>query len=152
MAVKLSDNLQFSGSKPDFVRQEYATLADLKAVLPAKMPAMYFGYCIETHKYYVFDKTNESDPITGLWREFTGGSGETIQVTLLPEASSLYEGKCLQYIGETTAEYTHGYFYDCVSSEDPENPGSLVWAWESVSTGSATVATITTADIDALFN
>ena len=73
MAIPFSDNLSISGKYPDITRQEYATLADLKAVKKNRMPEMYFGYCLEDHKWYTFDKQNSEDSVTGYWREFTGG-------------------------------------------------------------------------------
>lgn len=53
---------------------------------------------------------------------FGGNSPET-QVSTLPTASSSYEGKILQYIGNTTQDYTHGYFYECVATGSTEGVG-----------------------------
>ena len=44
---------------------------------------------------------------------------EAIQVSTMPAASSAIVGKVYQYIGETDANYTNGYFYKCNSS-DPD--------------------------------
>ena len=41
----------------------------------------------------------------------TGG-----QIDELPEPSAAYLGNIIQYIGETTADYTRAYFYECVGS------------------------------------
>jgi len=40
--------------------------------------------------------------------------GETIQVDTLPTASADELGNVYQYLGTTTSDYTHGYFYECV--------------------------------------
>jgi len=108
MAIALSDNLSYSGRNADWTRQEYATLADMKSVRDNRMPEMYLGYCLETHSYYYYSKINEVDDTTGRWRSFIGVS--TV-VSEMPAASPDYGGLLVQYIGETTADYTKGYFY-----------------------------------------
>ncbi len=116
MAIGFQDNLDYQGKKPDFTRQEYATLTDMKNVMKGFMPEMYLGYCLETRKWYQYDKSNDTDPILGKWREWSGGSSESIQKTVLPEASEAELGKIYQYIG-ITETYTRGFFYECVSEE-----------------------------------
>ena len=118
MAIPFSDNLAITGTLPDIARQEYATKADLKAVRKNRMPEMYMGYCLEDHKYYVFNKENDNDEVTGYWREFTGGT--TIQVETMPEADETQVGKIYQYIGATDANYTNGYFYICNASGETQ--------------------------------
>ena len=58
MAVVFTSNLDVSGDMPDIIRQQYATLADMKSVVSNMMPSIYLAYCLETHRYYVYDKTN----------------------------------------------------------------------------------------------
>ena len=114
MAIPFSDNLAITGRKPDIVRQEYATLADLLAVRKNKMPEMYLGYCLEDHQWYSFDSRNDADPTTGFWRVFSsGGGGSSIQVTEMPTPVASLAGTILQYVGATTASYDNGYFYKC---------------------------------------
>lgn len=113
MAIPISDNLRLTKPLPDFERQEYATLADLKSVKDARMPQMYFGYCLETRKYYQYDKTFDIDEVTGRWREFSGGTGA--QVTEMPVATESLKDAVLQYVGETDGNYAKGWFYTCVS-------------------------------------
>lgn len=45
-----------------------------------------------------------------------GGSGQTIQVTELPEAVLSEKNKIYQYIGNTTETLTNGFFYKCVEN------------------------------------
>lgn len=116
MAIPFSDNLSISGKYPDITRQEYATLADLKAVKKNRMPEMYFGYCLEDHNWYAFNKQNSEDPVTGYWRVFSSGSGSSIQKAALPEASETELGNIYQYVG-ITGTYTRGFFYECVAEE-----------------------------------
>ena len=35
----------------------------------------------------------------------------------MPEAGEKYNGEVYMYVGETSASYTHGYIYECVSSQ-----------------------------------
>lgn len=46
----------------------------------------------------------------------------SIQVSTMPTASISELGKVYQYIGSTTSEFTHGYFYQC-----DEESGSYSW-------------------------
>lgn len=84
-----------------------------------------------------------------------GGVGNSIkkvktQYTTMPAASSSIVGKIVQYIGSTTAEYTSGYFYECV--EDSENAGSYIWKAKNVqnggSGGSSTIEEDITANVE----
>ena len=45
--------------------------------------------------------------------------GKMTSYSVVPEASADNYGKIIQYVGETTAEYTQGYFYKCVLPENP---------------------------------
>lgn len=53
--------------------------------------------------------------------------GSTIQVSTIPTASADYVGKVYQYIGTTTQDYTHNYFYECVN-----NSGTYSWVQKNV--------------------
>lgn len=89
------------------------------------------GYCV----YYRGEDT--ADYKKG-HTYYCSGSGSTytwtdislkgIQVTVLPTASADELGNIYQYVGVTDTDYTHGYFYKCVS--DGENPAS--YSWEEV--------------------
>ena len=114
MASVWGDNFQYNGKLPDFVRQEYATIAAMKAAKKNQMPEKYIGYCLEDRKWYQYDKANTVDEVLGLWRPF--GSDESIQKAALPEASETELGKIYQYVG-ITGTYTRGFFYECVAEE-----------------------------------
>lgn len=55
---------------------------------------------------------------------------ENIQVSVMPSAISTLDGKIVQYVGATTADYTNAYFYKCI--EDPDNAGTYIWAETAV--------------------
>lgn len=90
--------------------------------------------------------TDEEDPNLWIWCEFAGEGftnitnwdasvptvtyieGEistVIQHNPLPAPAYKYKDKILQYVGETNADYTNGYFYKCI--EDPDNVGTYIW-------------------------
>ena len=48
--------------------------------------------------------------------------GQTIQMDEMPLASAGVVGKIYQYIGDTSVDYKHGYFYECV-----EDNSSYSW-------------------------
>ena len=52
-------------------------------------------------------------------------AGDEFQVETMPTPSADYLGKVYQYLGNTTADYIHSYFYECVS--DGSN-----YAWQNV--------------------
>lgn len=60
------------------------------------------------------DKLDESEDGLLLFNgsEIVGGSN--IQREVLPEQTEEHVGEIYQYIGETTSDYTHGLFYECV--------------------------------------
>ena len=57
------------------------------------------------------------------------------QVSTMPAASASLAGKIYQYTGATTANYTHGYFYECI-----ENSGA--YEWQNVPLGSGNLPDI----------
>lgn len=141
MAIAISDNFKLNKAKPDFERQEYATLSDMAFVRDARMPELYFAYCLETHQMYLYNKQNELDPVLGKWRPFD--AGESIQVEVMPEASEDKLGKVYQYIGITNSLFTQGFFYVCKYVNES-------YLWQYLPTGKV-INPITTSEIDDLF-
>ena len=74
MALSFSDNIGYSGSRNNFERDYYATIADMVAVKKTKMPTMFIAMCGETGKAYIYNKSNEFDETLGLWRELGAGN------------------------------------------------------------------------------
>ena len=155
MAIKIGDNLNYAGVKPDFVRQQYATFEDMLAVRDNPMPPIYLAYCLEDKNFYKYDKDNEVDPVTGKFRLFQSGGGgggtvdtemsdtstnavqnkvikayvdskeNSIQVTEMPEPTSELVGKVVQYIGPDDVEQDFYFGYFYVCDED--EPGVYAW-------------------------
>ena len=61
MALSFSDNIGYSGSRNNFERDYYATIADMVAVKKTRMPTMFIAMCGETGKAYLYNKSNEVD-------------------------------------------------------------------------------------------
>ena len=77
------------------------------------------------------------------------GSGdittEAIQTDTMPTAAVGELGKVYQFIGTTDANYTHGYFYECVS--DGGNPATYSWINVQVQASSGGAPTTATATL-----
>lgn len=66
-----------------------------------------------------------------------------IQYTTMPTASVDNLGSVVQFIGTTSANYTNGYFYKCVS--DGQDPATYSWEEVEVQTTPETVPTVVAA-------
>lgn len=58
----------YEGDLPNFERDQFATLADMKAVVDT-IDEGHMSFCKETKKHYVFQSSNTLDATTGKWRE-----------------------------------------------------------------------------------
>ena len=85
MALSFSDNIGYSGSRNNFERDYYATIADMVAVKKTKMPTMFIAMCGETGKAYLYNKSNEFDETLGLWREIGAGEVNPLKYSLLTQ-------------------------------------------------------------------
>ena len=82
---------------------------------------------LENGYFYECIKDDEL-PNTYLWvqKNIQPDKDTIIQVETMPSAVVATEGRIVQFIGETNAYYTNGYFYKCI--EDTAIPGSYKWA------------------------
>lgn len=58
----------YEGDLPNFERDQFATLADMKQVVDT-IDEGHMSFCKETKKHYVFHSSNSLDATTGKWRE-----------------------------------------------------------------------------------
>ena len=128
MSVPVLDNFSYGGRKPNFERDEFATIALMAAYPESKLPTTFIATVDEDGEIYVYNKNNTVDPVTGKWRLY---SGATTQVESLPEAKAAFKDKIFQYVG-VTGTYTNGYFYQCVESS---TPGTYEWVPKAVQSG-----------------
>lgn len=89
-----------------------------------------YQYVGETGTYtkgYFYECVSDGKPSpTYSWKAVIS-AGDSIQKEELPVASEEELGNIYQYIGETTASFTNGYFYECI-----ENNGSYSWVEKPV--------------------
>lgn len=69
MALNFGDNLNYQGKKPNFLRDQFETLKEMKEFPVTSLDEGHISRCVETGKRYEFLSTNEVDEITGHWRE-----------------------------------------------------------------------------------
>ena len=65
----VNETLENNTMQPNFTRDIFKTIAEMKAVPKKKMPKMLISACLETGKIYVYNKSGEVDETLGLWRE-----------------------------------------------------------------------------------
>ena len=132
MPVSMLDNFNIRKSSPNVERDMFATVEDMRAYNENYLPQVFIATCVEDGCLYIFNKSNEINPITGRWRKFEGG-GDTSQKEVLPTASIAELGNIYQYTGATTADYTKGFFYICTT--DGGDPATYSWENIKVQTG-----------------
>lgn len=67
--IQVADNFNYRGKKPNFDRDSFDTLYDMKNYSENSLDDGHISYCKETGKHYKFNSNNQSDPTTGKWVE-----------------------------------------------------------------------------------
>lgn len=67
--IQVADNFNYRGKKPNFDRDNFDTLQDMKNYSENSLDDGHISYCKETNKHYKFNSNNQSDPTTGKWVE-----------------------------------------------------------------------------------
>lgn len=67
--IQVADNFNYRGKKPNFDRDSFDTLQDMKNYSENSLDDGHICYCKETNKHYKFNSNNQSDPTTGKWVE-----------------------------------------------------------------------------------
>ena len=67
--IQVADNFNYRGKKPNFDRDSFDTLQDMKNYSENSLDDGHISYCKETDKHYKFNSNNQSDPTTGKWIE-----------------------------------------------------------------------------------
>lgn len=68
MALKTGDNFDYQGQKPNFGRDSFKTLAEMKAYPETSIDDGHISYVAETKRHYKFVSSSSPDPTTGKWR------------------------------------------------------------------------------------
>ena len=72
--ISLLSNFSLGAQLPDFTRQQFETIENMKNFSENYLPPMYDAFCLEDGKKYRYNVSNSIDPITGKWREITGNT------------------------------------------------------------------------------
>lgn len=70
MALSLTQNLDLQSKTPNFARDQFKTLAAMKAYPETSLPEGHLAYCLETSETYQYKSANTADAQTGKWRVF----------------------------------------------------------------------------------
>ena len=68
MALKIGDNFKYQGKQPNFDRDTFATLDEMKAFPETSIDEGHESYCLATGKRYKFSSSNTIDATLGKWR------------------------------------------------------------------------------------
>ena len=112
--MELNENFAYSGTKQNFDRDSYATLAEMKAVKAKKMPSIFHATCAETGKLYIYNKTNTDDEILGKWREVGGAAAENEAGT--SETLFNNNGPELEIYGFTQGHISSGQMFETIGN------------------------------------
>ena len=88
MSIKIGANLDFRGKDPNFARDQFETLSEMKSISDNAIDEGHISYCKETGLHYEFKSENSIDENTGKWREFKPG-GENLNLDIDLEELSL---------------------------------------------------------------
>ena len=150
----VNESFENNTMQPNFTRDIFNTIAEMKAVPKKKMPKMLISACLETGKIYVYNKSGEVDETLGLWREIgfakneqgDSGTGSGISVDEVKNlikaamAHTMYQFDTLPdenidgiefKIGDRAYQGSDKKIYVV---EDEYN-GSISWALESETSG-----------------
>ncbi len=90
MSIKIGTNLDFRGKDPNFARDQFETLSEMKSISDNAIDEGHISYCKETGLHYEFKSENSIDENTGKWREFKpGGENSNIDSDIDLEELSL---------------------------------------------------------------
>lgn len=150
----VNESFENNTMQPNFTRDIFNTIAEMKAVPKKKMPKMLISACLETGKIYVYNKSGEVDETLGLWREIgfakngqgDSGTGSVISVDEVKNlikaamAHTMYQFDTLPdgnidgiefKIGDRAYQGSDKKIYIV----EDEYDGSVSWALESETSG-----------------
>lgn len=74
--IQIIDNFEHRSKLPNFARDQFDTLEEMKNVRDEDIDEGHISYCISTDKHYKFNASNAIYQSTGKWREFKGEKGD----------------------------------------------------------------------------
>lgn len=76
MALKFNENIAYTGKQPNFERDSFPTIEKMRIYSENYLPNIFIATCEEDGGVYVFNKSNEIDPVLGKWRPLGGSEGK----------------------------------------------------------------------------
>lgn len=127
MALQLGSNIKYEGQLPNFVRDSFKTLADMKAFPELKIDSGHISFCEEDRNTYKYDANNSVDAVTGKWRLFGGGvtyhEVPTLTEDYMVTSNPSLTNEVIYYI--TIGETIHRVFGDStIKWQDGKSPVS----------------------------
>ena len=71
MSISMLDNISYKGRKPDNVRSQFNTIAEMVSFSEDYLPEIYITLNAETGKQYMYKRSNSVDSLLGKWRELS---------------------------------------------------------------------------------
>ena len=69
MSISMLDNISYKGRKPDNVRSQFNTIAEMVSFSEDYLPEIYITLNAETGKQYMYKRSNSVDSLLGKWKE-----------------------------------------------------------------------------------
>ena len=116
----VNESFENNTMQPNFTRDIFKTIAEMKAVPKKKMPKMLISACLETGKIYVYNKSGEVDETLGLWREIGFAKNEQGDSGTGEGSEGVSKDEVKSAIDEAIAKVTaHTMFqFDTLPEED----------------------------------
>lgn len=92
MALKIKNNFQLEKKLPDFERQLFQTLQEMREFKETRLPAIYIASCVEDGNVYIYNEKNELDERTGRWRVLRADAALSEDVTANVAAGAIKSG------------------------------------------------------------
>lgn len=92
MALKIKNNFQLEKKLPDFERQLFQTIQDMKDFKETRLPEIYIASCVEDGNVYIYNQKNEPDEKTGRWRVLRADSATSSDITSNVAAGAIKSG------------------------------------------------------------
>lgn len=82
MPIPTADGFSYNGPKPNFDRDSFNTISDMKSYPENyQLDDGHLSYCKETKLYYKYNESiSEPDPTLGKWEEFKPSSGSSVDI------------------------------------------------------------------------
>lgn len=105
MSIKVAQNFDYKGQLPNFERDSFTTLIELRDSNPDWFDDGHISYCKETESHYVFNKENTFNEETGYFRIFKGDASESVGGGSIYQGDTAPENTDLLWL-DTGTEYT----------------------------------------------